>query len=113
MSTKTKALLLADAPGSKMTAGRAMYFMERFKREEKMLGPNEQAALDFVISMLEKQAEPVQAEERERIASQWDGCVTHQLDAFGPVDIGASIRAGELVEASPMHPVASATLSNL
>ncbi len=46
-------------PVSEMTAHRAIYFMERFKREEKMLGPNEQAALDFVISMLEKQAEPV------------------------------------------------------
>ena len=46
-------------PVSEMTAHRAIYFMERFKREEKLLGPNEQAALDFVISMLEKQAEPV------------------------------------------------------
>ena len=44
---------------SKMTVRRAVYFMERFKREEKLLGPNEQAALDFVISMLEKQSEPV------------------------------------------------------
>jgi hypothetical protein len=40
-----------------MTAHRAAYFMERFKHEEKMLGPNEQAALDFVISMLEAQPE--------------------------------------------------------
>jgi len=37
---------------STMTAHRAQYFMERFKREEKLLGPNEQAALDFVIAML-------------------------------------------------------------
>lgn len=47
---------------AKMTAGRAVYFMERFKREEKLLGPNEQAALDFVISMLEQQAEPLTIE---------------------------------------------------
>lgn len=47
---------------------------------------------------LAQQAEPVAVAERERIAAQWDGCVTHQLDTFGPVDIGASIRAGELVE---------------
>jgi hypothetical protein len=40
-----------------MTAHRAAYFMERFKHEEKLLGPNEQAALDFVISMLEAQPE--------------------------------------------------------
>lgn len=36
-----------------MTASRAAYFMERFKKEEKLLGPNEQAAVDFVIEMLE------------------------------------------------------------
>ena len=46
---------------------------------------------------LAQQAEPVAVAERERIAAQWDGCVTHRLDTFGPVDIGASIRAGELV----------------
>ncbi|MGO8242987.1 hypothetical protein [Rhizobium johnstonii] len=35
-----------------MTAARAIYFLERFKREEKLLGPNEQLALDFSISAL-------------------------------------------------------------
>jgi hypothetical protein len=35
-----------------MTAARAIYFLERFKREEKFLGPNEQLALDFSISAL-------------------------------------------------------------
>jgi hypothetical protein len=43
------------APSGGMTACRAVYFMERFKREEKLLGPNEQAALDFVIAVLERQ----------------------------------------------------------
>lgn len=38
---------------AEMTAQRAAFFMARFKREEKMLGPNEQAAIDFVIKMLE------------------------------------------------------------
>jgi hypothetical protein len=59
---------------------------------------------------LAQQAEPVAVAERERIAAQWDGCVTHRLDTFGPVDIGASIRAGELVgpaqQAEPVEPVA-------
>ena len=63
---------------AKMTAGRAVYFMERFKREEKLLGPNEQAALDFVISMLEQQAEPA----RERVSmdeyKRLQGLVTSQ-----------------------------------
>lgn len=58
--------------------------------------PDTVAALRAALA---QQAEPVQVAERERVASQWDGCVTHQLDTFGPVDIGASIRAGELVEA--------------
>ena len=40
----------------RMTAGRASYFMERFLKEEKLLGPNEQAALHFVIDMLEAAA---------------------------------------------------------
>lgn len=44
-----------------MTAHRALYFMERFKKEEKLLGPNEQAAVDFVIAMLEAQAQPAHA----------------------------------------------------
>ncbi len=39
-------------PVGKMTASRAEMFMTRFKHEEKMLGPNEQASLDYVISML-------------------------------------------------------------
>lgn len=36
----------------KMTASRASFFMERFLKEEKLLGPNEQAALHFVIDLL-------------------------------------------------------------
>jgi hypothetical protein len=38
------------APG--MTAERASYFMRRFLKEEKLLGPNEQAAMHYVISLL-------------------------------------------------------------
>lgn len=38
-----------------MTAKSAAYFMERFKKEEKLRGPSEQAAIDFVLEMLEKQ----------------------------------------------------------
>lgn len=38
-----------------MTASKAAYFMERFKHEEKLLGPNEQKALDFVLAILKAQ----------------------------------------------------------
>lgn len=34
-----------DEQIARMTAHRAVFFMERFLREEKLLGPNEQAAL--------------------------------------------------------------------
>ena len=47
-----------DAPAP-MTAKRAAYFMERFKKDEKLLGPNEQAAVAFVLEMLAQQGEPV------------------------------------------------------
>lgn len=44
----------------RMTAHRAAFFMERFLKEEKMLGPNEQAALRFVIAQLEAKPEAQQ-----------------------------------------------------
>lgn len=43
-----------------MTPDRARYFMERFLHEEKMLGPNEQAALRYVIGILERGEPPAQ-----------------------------------------------------
>ena len=52
----------------RMTPSRAAYFMERFKREEKLLGPNEQAALTYVIDMLEK-ATAIQQEEAQQPAT--------------------------------------------
>ncbi len=45
-------------PVAKMTAHRAAFFMERFKREEKLLGPNEKTAVDFVLAMLDTHPEP-------------------------------------------------------
>ena len=69
------------------------------------------AEIHRLRAALAQQAEPVAVAERERIAAQWDGCVAHQLDTFGPVDIGASIRAGELVEpAQQAEPVDGACL---
>ena len=40
-----------------MTAERAAFFLRRFKSEEKMLGPNEQAAIDFALDALAQQGE--------------------------------------------------------
>jgi hypothetical protein len=64
-------------PVAKMTAHRAMYFMERFKREEKLLGPNEQAAVDFVIAMLNttpQQRKPLTEHELEAAAKKLAEC---------------------------------------
>lgn len=53
-----------------MTNDRAAYFMRRFLREEKMLGPNEQLALHHVIAMLERQ---------EAQAGDGSACSEHAL----------------------------------
>lgn len=42
------------APAEVMAPDRAIYFLERFKREEKMLGPHEQEAIDIAIAALTK-----------------------------------------------------------
>lgn len=71
-----------------MTPERARYFMERFKKEEKLLGPNEQAAVDYVLAMLERTGEKVtkvDVEPHKGCACRWDAddnrvatCVHHQ-----------------------------------
>lgn len=42
----------AAAERPEMSSERAAYFMRRFKSEEKLLGPNEQAAVDYVLSLI-------------------------------------------------------------
>ena len=56
-------------PAKPMDAHRAAYFMRRFLHEEKMLGPNEQAALHFTIAALEAMesaAQPQEPPQQER-----------------------------------------------
>lgn len=50
-------------PATPMDAHRAAYFMRRFLHEEKMLGPNEQAALHFTIAALEAMESAAQHQE--------------------------------------------------
>jgi hypothetical protein len=88
----------------------ALEALEVYATHRGLPGPCPVRNVEYALrAALAQQAEPVAVAERERIAEQWDGCVTHQLDTFGPVDIGASIRAGELVEpaqqAEPVEPV--------
>src|SRR5690606_26921575 len=49
-----------------MTPERATFFLRRFKRDEKMLGPHEQWALDYAIAALSGVSAP--REEPEGIA---------------------------------------------
>jgi len=68
-----------------MTARRAQFFMERFKHEEKLLGPNEQAALDFVIAMLEEDAPPApSATSAECSCPSGDGSLRWPCKAHSP-----------------------------
>ena len=48
-----------DGTVGEMTPDRAIYFLKRFKGEEKMLGPHEQWALDFSIAILSAQVQDV------------------------------------------------------
>jgi hypothetical protein len=63
-------------PVGEMTARRAEMFMSRFKHEEKMLGPNEQASLDYVIDILvamQEQGEPVAQSLKDAVFTVLEG----------------------------------------
>ena len=85
-----------------MTAHRAAYFMERFKKEEKLLGPNEQAAVDFVIDMLTAtqapQPAPVQEPSHDVVAGaifDFAGFLTsHKV----MIEVGSCSNASPMVE---------------
>jgi hypothetical protein len=57
-----------------MTAKRAEFFMRRFKHIEKLFGPNEQAALDYVLAMLAAAPQP----EQEPVAYLCENAVGHK-----------------------------------
>lgn len=51
--------VVSTPPLPPMTAERAIFILEYFKREEKLLGPNEQKALDFAIDALRQAPPPI------------------------------------------------------
>jgi hypothetical protein len=65
----------SEGRAGEMTPDRAIYFLERFKREEKMLGPNEQWALEFAIAALSPSPETRGTDQRIRsaFASETEG----------------------------------------
>lgn len=70
------------SPGP-MTHEKAAYFMRRFKSEEKLLGPNEQAAIDFVLSMLSAPALAVPSVQQGWVEQMLTDA-RHVFDARGP-----------------------------
>lgn len=92
-----------------MNAERATYYLRRFKSDEKMLGPNEQAALDFAISALTRPTQvdvsirPFTEEERENARasirnSGWAEAIRNNLPVF---ECGM-LTSGELINPSPL-----------
>lgn len=55
-----------------MTADRAIYFLRRFKADEKMLGPHEQWALDFTIAALSPSPQTSATTHRDPLPSDAD-----------------------------------------
>lgn len=80
-----------------MNHKRAAYFMRRFRSEEKLLGPNEQSAVDYVIALLEQsqaqQSQWISVEERLPETYIEDD---RKLIALGK-SIGASIKSDDVL----------------
>ena len=93
----------------RMTAGRACYFMERFLKEEKLLGPNEQAALHYVIDMLEAAAAPVVLPEPVAAIKEVMGLVElHRQEIIKAMD-----EEGSLLDVQTAQDAIEAKLSSL
>lgn len=92
----------AEAERPEMSPERAAYFMRRFKSEEKLLGPNEQAAVDYVLSLLaqheriagalrEENANLILAcasldSEKREMQHKWDAIIAMRDAALANVD---------------------------
>ncbi len=83
----------AEAERPEMSSERAAYFMRRFKAEEKMLGPNEQAAVDYVLSLIAQ---------HERIVKAW----IERWKAY--IELSAKIAAQRDAANARLHEVATA-----
>ncbi|HFH2507271.1 hypothetical protein [Pseudomonas aeruginosa] len=84
-----------EAERPEMSPERAAYFMRRFKSEEKLLGPNEQAAVDYVLSLLAQHESIVGelrsdrdswAEQAEQRLADWDEMRKERDAALANVD---------------------------
>lgn len=92
----------AEEERPEMSSERAAYFMRRFRSEEKLLGPNEQAAVDYVLSLI-AQHERIVGElraENERLANDRDRA--NQFANGAALEINAALaRVAELEKREP------------
>ncbi len=89
-----------------MSPERAAYFMRRFKSEEKLLGPNEQAAVDYVLSLLAL-ARVAELERQEPVAlanrglhAFWVKWTEAAAGLYGP---GIKLYAAPVAQAQQLH----------
>lgn len=77
----------AEAERPEMSSERAAYFMRRFKSEEKLLGPNEQAAVDYVLSLIAQHERIVGALrfERQQMDRAFTACINERDAALARV----------------------------
>ncbi|QTQ95479.1 hypothetical protein [Pseudomonas aeruginosa] len=70
----------AEVERPEMSSERAAYFMRRFKSEEKLLGPNEQAAVDYVLSLIAQHERIVGALrfERQQMDRAFTACINER-----------------------------------
>lgn len=92
-------------PAEPMDAHRAAYFMRRFLHEEKMLGPNEQAALHFTIAALEAMESAAQHQEppQQERKPMTDEVVREGFAACGVGGINARLGFVEGVKFAERH----------
>ena len=101
----------ANPAARPMTPDRAAYFMRRFKKEEKLLGPNEQAACDFVLAMLEAataQADAQPAEPGPTMAdavAAGDGTLHGAIDHWQERALKAEKALAAQADAQPVAPI--------
>lgn len=94
-------------PAKPMDAHLAAYFMRRFLHEEKMLGPNEQAALQFTIAALEAlesaqhQAQPQQ--ERKPMTHIKEQARSYQVAQLAPTTGMVAISSAAYIELYERH----------
>ena len=103
----------AQGAVGEMTPKRASFFLERFLREEKMLGPNEQWALRYAMQCLATPPAPVPAEAQGAVAVVTIAGYPQWLVSWLESDSYRYLPEGTLLYTTPPAPVDVRRLSEL